>query len=192
MLKYPKKGFKMKILLSLLLFLTLFLTENLSADCSVVGVASYDTLSVRKRPTVHSAKVGELAPYASGIQKLHCVPKRYSSSWCKIRFYDNSASLTGWVNSKFLRCSRPRHNYSNESYCVTGVAQYDTLNVRSKPYASSAKVGELYPNTENISVLRCKMRPNGSKWCKIRFYDDNSRVTGWVNAKYLYVCDAGA
>jgi len=182
----------MKFFFSLLLVFTLFITESLYADCSIVGVANYDTLSVRKQPTVHSAKVGELAPYASGIQKLRCVQKKYSSSWCKIRFYDNSASLIGWVNSKYLRCLRPRHNYSNESYCVTGVAQYDTLNVRSKPYASSAKVGELYPNTDNISILRCKMHQNGSKWCKIRFYDDNSHITGWVNAKYLYLCDGGA
>lgn len=180
---YPKKGYIMKLILTVLI--TSFLSISLlNASCSVTGVRSYDTLSVRKRPTVHSPKVGELASYANGIQKLQCINKPHSSTWCKIRFYDEGASLTGWVNSKFLYCSRPH----SMSYCVTGVPEYDTLNVRSKPYASSAKVGELYPDTGNIHIIRCKMRSNGSKWCKIRFHSSSSIVTGWVNAKYLSPC----
>ncbi len=167
-----------------------FLTESLSADCRVIGVHSYDTLSVRKHPTVHAAKVGELAPYAKGIQKLRCIDKMHASSWCKIKFYDEEASLIGWVNSKFLRCSRPKPKTLR--YCVTNVAQYDTLNVRSRPYASAAKVGELYPDTDNIHIIRCKMRSSSSKWCKIRFFGSSSTVTGWVNAKYLYPCDDDA
>ena len=180
----------MKLLLSSFALIFLFLTENLIANCRVIGVPSYDTLSVRKHPSVHSAKVGALAPYATGIQKLHCIDKIHASSWCKIRFYDESASLTGWVNSKFLRCSRPKPK--NVNYCVTDVPQYDTLNVRSKPYVSSTKVGELYPYTDNIHIIRCKMHPNGSKWCKIRFHGSSSIVTGWVNAKFLYPCDEDA
>jgi len=162
------------------------LTVSLSASCMVDGVARYDTLSVRSGPSVHNEKLAELSPFASGIHIIKCLRKSNSSPWCKIKYRSGGATIFGWVNSRYLYCPVPRPVYN--FYCVDRVSRYDKLNVHSKPYASSMRVGDLSPFTTGIHVNRCITRANGSRWCKISYGTGNARLLGWVNAKFIVPC----
>jgi len=68
---------------------------------------------------------------------------------------------------------------------VTGVGDWDVLNVRKWPAAHSAKVGELEPEV-SVWVERCIEGPAGkSDWCLV----ENGDHQGWVNASFLTVLD---
>ncbi len=66
---------------------------------------------------------------------------------------------------------------ASADYCVTGVAAYDTLNVRAGPSTDFHVVYALRPGQCGIS------EPYGCRgyWCKIRVRGKR----GWVNAYYL-------
>jgi len=63
-----------------------------------------------------------------------------------------------------------------DTYRVTGVEDWDVLNVRSRPSARSRIVGALDPGTCGIEILRDRRG-----WLKIRFGD----TRGWVNGRYI-------
>lgn len=63
---------------------------------------------------------------------------------------------------------------------VTGVAQWDELNVRKWPASYSQKVGEFEPGT-HVWVERCIEAKSGSDWCLV----DAQDTRGWVNSRYL-------
>ena len=63
-----------------------------------------------------------------------------------------------------------------DTYQVTGVEDWDVLNVRSRPSARSRIVGALEPGTCGIDILRERRG-----WLKIRFGDTH----GWVNGRYI-------
>lgn len=74
---------------------------------------------------------------------------------------------------------------------VTGVAEGDTLNLRSGPSTRFGVVGRLYPGTSGFFKEVCvlvKPRPDAprsearSEWCAI---SDGGGILGWVNARYL-------
>ena len=68
---------------------------------------------------------------------------------------------------------------------VTGVAQWDQLNVRKWPASYSQKIGEFEPKT-SVWVERCIIAPQGgSDWCLVEQQD----TKGWVNAKFLKLAD---
>jgi hypothetical protein len=167
---------KFTLILSLI-----FATTLANASCKVVGVASNDSLNVRVAPYPGAKKVGELYPYTSGINIIRCERKPYSSPWCKIKFYSDGVSISGWVNSKYLYC--PTINY----YCVDGVSRYDTLSVRSNPSVYSKKVGELAPYAEGVKKIRC-IKKGHSRWCKVRYSSSGVTITGWVNSRFLVPC----
>lgn len=63
-----------------------------------------------------------------------------------------------------------------DTYRVTGVEDWDVLNVRSRPTARSTIVGALEPGTCGIEILRDRRG-----WLKIRSGD----TRGWVNGRYI-------
>lgn len=65
---------------------------------------------------------------------------------------------------------------------VTGVAEDDTLNVRTGPSTRFAVIGEV-PNGILLRNLGCRME-NGMRWCRIRTLADDS-AEGWVSGRYL-------
>lgn len=65
---------------------------------------------------------------------------------------------------------------------VTGVAQWDNLNVRKWPAAYSQKVGAYQPGS-HVWVDRCIEAQTGADWCLV----DGQGISGWVNSKYLTV-----
>jgi hypothetical protein len=67
---------------------------------------------------------------------------------------------------------------------VTGVEDWDTLNVRKWPASYSQKVGELEADAY-VWVIRCRTFEQSSDWCLVERGDDY----GWVNASYLEIDD---
>jgi uncharacterized protein YraI len=67
---------------------------------------------------------------------------------------------------------------------VTGVADWDVLNVRKWPASYSKKVGEL-ENEDYVWVVRCRTFEHTSDWCLIERGNDY----GWVNSRYLLIDD---
>ena len=164
----------------------LLLLSVSDASCMVDGVRYNDTLSVRSGPGVYNSKVGSLSPNAKGVHIIKCIKKRNSSPWCKISYSSYSSKITGWVNSRYLYCPRPKPYYNK--FCVDRVSYDDTLNVHYKPFSYSKNVGELAPYARNIHVNKCIMHNNGSIWCKINHYSKGVSLKGWVNAKYIVPC----
>ena len=70
-------------------------------------------------------------------------------------------------------------------YDVIDIKPNDTLNVRVAPSSSSTKVGELFYDTKEIELIKCKKTTASSSWCKIKFEDENSVLEGWVSKRYI-------
>ncbi len=62
-------------------------------------------------------------------------------------------------------------------YCVTGVAEWDVLNLRAWPTANSRILAELAPNECDIAFLPYAV----GSWQKVRA----GGWEGWVNRRYL-------
>ena len=63
---------------------------------------------------------------------------------------------------------------------VTGVADWDHLNVRKWPAPYSKKTGQLDPLV-HVWVERCIAMEDGSDWCLV----ERGEQKGWVNSRYL-------
>lgn len=67
---------------------------------------------------------------------------------------------------------------------VTGVADWDVMNVRKWPAHYSQKIGALEAGTF-VWVERCIEVPGSSDWCKVERAD----TYGWVNSRFLTLTD---
>jgi uncharacterized protein YraI len=65
---------------------------------------------------------------------------------------------------------------------VTGVLQWDVLNVRKWPGPQSQKTGA-FKAGENVWVERCVVAETGADWCLV----DAHNTRGWVHSSYLSV-----
>jgi uncharacterized protein YraI len=65
---------------------------------------------------------------------------------------------------------------------VTGVAQWDQLNVRKWPASYSQKIAAFNPGS-HVWVERCIEAQTGADWCLV----GQHHTTGWVNSRYLTV-----
>ena len=63
---------------------------------------------------------------------------------------------------------------------ITGVEDWDVLNVRLWPASYSQKTGELAPDTA-VWVERCITFEDRADWCLV----EQGELQGWVNASYL-------
>jgi uncharacterized protein YgiM (DUF1202 family) len=60
----------------------------------VRGVADWDVLNIRSRPTSSSRIIGEIPPYGTGV---HCLgPCR--GNWCRISW----RGIVGWAHMRYL------------------------------------------------------------------------------------------
>ncbi|MCH9809440.1 MAG: SH3 domain-containing protein [Alphaproteobacteria bacterium] len=64
-----------------------------------------------------------------------------------------------------------------DTYRVRGVADWDTLNMRSRPRARSRIVGRISAYGSGVHCLG----PCKGKWCRVSWRG----IVGWVNMKYL-------
>ena len=69
---------------------------------------------------------------------------------------------------------------------VTGVAQWDHLNVRRWPAAYSQLVGTFEPNV-HVWVIRCIDKIGAADWCLV----ERGEQQGWVNSNYLTLVPEG-
>ena len=63
---------------------------------------------------------------------------------------------------------------------VTGVADWDRLNVRKWPASYSQKIGAFRAET-HVWVDRCIEASTGADWCLV----DRGGLKGWVNSRFL-------
>lgn len=63
---------------------------------------------------------------------------------------------------------------------VTGVAQWDQLNVRKWPASYSQQTGFIQPGA-HVWVERCIEVRNSSDWCLV----ERNSTKGWVNSRFL-------
>ncbi|WP_022951624.1 SH3 domain-containing protein [Leucothrix mucor] len=68
-----------------------------------------------------------------------------------------------------------------ERYIVSGVASWDTLNMRSQPNASSTIIGEIPASGSNVTSNGESTQVGRSTWVKVAY----NGVSGWVNKRYL-------
>ncbi len=142
----------------------------------IVDVPAGDTLSVRARPH-HQAR--RLFRVRDGANVRGGQPQRQSngSRWTGICVQDQC----GWANSRYLTPGSGNDSGNAGTLHVVNVASNDVLNIRSRPSASSSRVGSIPARGRGIQYLD-DARTNGSTtWILIRYRN----VTGWVNARYV-------
>lgn len=72
---------------------------------------------------------------------------------------------------------RPQERVLDGSFRVTGVDEFDVLNVRSGPSSDHSAISEIEPEARGIRIVgQCRQ-----EWCPIK----HRGVDGWVNSLYL-------
>lgn len=69
--------------------------------------------------------------------------------------------------------------------CVVGVAEGDTLNVRSGPGTNLPVVHEIPPGACDSFATGRESMVEGSNWIEIDFYDHTFHIRGWINSSYV-------
>ena len=68
-----------------------------------------------------------------------------------------------------------------ERYIVSGVENWDTLNIRSEPNSSSTIIGEIPSNGSGVNSTGQTVQTGRSTWIKVNW----NGVNGWVSKRYL-------
>ena len=68
-----------------------------------------------------------------------------------------------------------------ERYIVSGVENWDTLNIRSEPSSSSTIIGEIPSNGSGVNSTGQTVQTGRSTWIKVNW----NGVDGWVSKRYL-------
>lgn len=68
-----------------------------------------------------------------------------------------------------------------ERYIVSGVASWDTLNMRTQPDANSDIIGEIPATGSNVTSNGESTQVGRSTWVRVSY----NGVSGWVNKRYL-------
>lgn len=129
----------------------------------VVNVAADDALNLRAQPGTGSAVMARLRYGQCGV----VATGECRGSWCPVEDGHNA----GWVNRRFISMVSP------SLYCVTGVEEWDRLNLRAYPSVSSRVLTELDPHQCDIAFLPYAI----GNWQKIRL----DGWEGWVNRRFL-------
>ena len=129
----------------------------------VVNVATDDTLNLRERPGNGSAILARLRYGQCGVM----VTGDCRGNWCPVE----EGHFAGWAHRRYLSMVSPA------MYCVTGVEEWDRLNLRAYPSASSRILARLDPHQCDIAFLPYA----AGNWQKVRVEGRE----GWVNRRYL-------
>ena len=129
----------------------------------VVNIPTTDTLNMRARPGTGSGVLTRLRYAQCGIM----VMADCRGNWCPVE----DGHYAGWVHRRYIAMVSPA------MYCVTGVEEWDRLNLRAYPSATSRILARLGPHQCDIAVLPYAT----GNWTKVRV---NGRE-GWVNRRYI-------
>jgi uncharacterized protein YraI len=129
----------------------------------VVNVRTDDRLNLREGPGSGFRSLVGL-PYARcGVM----VTGECRGDWCPVE----EGHYAGWAHRHYLSMVSPA------MYCVSGVAEWDVLNLRAFPSAGSRVLAELDPHHCGIAFLPYAV----GDWQKVRV----DGWEGWVNRRYL-------
>ena len=114
-----------------------------------------------------------------------------------------ATGFRGWLLAAILACSVLVPSSARaeadgpDYYAVTGVAADDVLNIRARPSAASAKIGQIPPDGRQLRNLGCQGGPSFAqwqtmdeterrqaarqRWCKISYQG----IEGWVAARFV-------
>jgi SH3-like domain-containing protein len=158
------------ILAALAALLTLAAPASAQADLvvpgeehCVVNVRSDDVLNLRARPSSN-------APILEGLRYGQCgvvVTDECRGNWCPVE----DGHHAGWVHRRYISMVSPA------MYCVAGVEDWDVLNLRAWPAATSRVLAELPPDQCGIAFLPYAR----DGWQKVRV----DGWEGWVSRRYL-------
>ena len=134
--------------------------------------------------------------------------------WYKVSFYQDGASKTGYVSSKYVAVAAPSATpvptatptptatpvptasptptidsveaVVAGSFPRTGTVNATSLNVRKNAGTSYEVIASVIKTTK-VSVLSAKKAANGEYWYQISFVRDNVKQTGYVHSDYIDV-----
>jgi SH3-like domain-containing protein len=129
----------------------------------VINIATDDTLNLREGPGTGSRVLTRLPYAACGVT----VMDDCQVDWCPVE----NGYYRGWAHRRYLAAVSPA------MYCVTGVAEWDVLNLRAWPAVTSRILTELDPDQCGIAFLPYAVET----WQKVRA----DGWEGWVNRHYL-------
>jgi SH3-like domain-containing protein len=129
----------------------------------VINIPTDDTLNMREAPGTGSRVLTRL-PYAQcGVTLIDDC----QYDWCPVE----NGHYRGWAHRRYLAAVSPAR------YCVTGVAEWDVLNLRAWPAPTSRVLTELDPGQCDIAFLPYAT----GNWQKVRV----DGWEGWVNRRFL-------
>jgi len=136
----------------------------------IANVASNDSLNVRWGAGRNYGIAGSIPHDACDVRvsRTEC-----DGQWCRVDY----RGLRGWINTKYTRLPGARRTGLIE-HCVTNVASYDTLNIRSRPSSRARKSGEIGYRACGVMVDRNRCR---GWWCFSRYRG----MQGWLHTRYL-------
>ena len=129
----------------------------------VINVRTDDRLNLRARP---SSSAHILARWSYG-QCGVMITGECRGDWCPAE----DGHHAGWAHRHYLAMVSPA------MYCVTGMAEWDVLNLRAWPSATSRVLTQLIPHQCDIAFLPYAV----GSWQKVRV----GGWEGWVNRRYL-------
>ena len=129
----------------------------------VVNVLPGDVLNMREGPSASSPVVARKRHNECGI----LVTRTCRGNWCPV---EDGHSL-GWAHRRYLAIVSPA------TYCVSGVAPGDVLNLRAYPSSGSRVIHRLHRRQCNIAFLPHAV----GNWQKIRV----DGWQGWAYRRYL-------
>ncbi|RYD89869.1 MAG: SH3 domain-containing protein [Sphingobacteriales bacterium] len=129
----------------------------------VINVKTSDVLNVRTKASMSSKVVTTLRYSDCGV----VVTGACKGAWCPIE----TGHDAGWVNSRYISMVSPA------MYCVAGVKQGDTLNLRAFPSSDSRILTKLARQQCDIALLPYSK----GNWQKVRV----NGFEGWVSRKFV-------
>ncbi|MEO8666889.1 MAG: caspase family protein [Bauldia sp.] len=151
----------------------------------VVDIPSNDILSIRSAAGKQFPEIAQIPPGGGGVAIGRCIAvDGYEYPWCEVS-YDCTG---GWAYARYLadpQGNRPgltgaaTASAGPETYRVTGVQEWDVLNMRSGPGTNYPIVVPIPPDGRGVSVGSCR-RVGGfaTKWCSASWQG----YSGWASA----------
>jgi SH3-like domain-containing protein len=132
----------------------------------LAGLAGGTSLPMREKPEDDARILASIPPDATNIAGLRkCVEK-----WCLVRWENAS----GWVARRHL--ADPSLDAA-QTYQVTGLPLWDTLDIMDYPGDKASVVAEIPASaTGLVPIGNCD-----KSWCQIRYLG----IAGWVSARYI-------
>lgn len=158
----------------------------------VVDIAADDILSMRSAPGKSYPEIARIPPNGRGVTVGSCQSVAgYDYPWCKVS-YD---CIDGWAYGRYLADADgnppglagggnrpaliPLPDRGAETFRVTGVENWDVLNMRAGPGTGYPIVVAIPPDGSGVTVHSCnRVAGFAAKWCRTTWQG----YSGWASA----------